>query len=178
MMMPAQCDQIWEFIARSRVLEGISATFFTVCENPLMPKIYFFFVSSQLFAQKIVVYYKDRWVRRTFTASLNGPRVKRKRLNPHFVTHDFCTYLFQDVFRQSTLNAFMSLTHAHWAEARATIQSLLSADNATLRDDSCLRAKAILDRSTAIMHLPATIGDYTDFYSSLDHATNIGTMFR
>jgi fumarylacetoacetase len=28
------------------------------------------------------------------------------------------------------------------------------------------------------MHLPASIGDYTDFYSSLDHATNVGTMFR
>ena len=28
------------------------------------------------------------------------------------------------------------------------------------------------------MHLPATIGDYTDFYSSIDHATNVGTMFR
>jgi 2-keto-4-pentenoate hydratase/2-oxohepta-3-ene-1,7-dioic acid hydratase in catechol pathway len=28
------------------------------------------------------------------------------------------------------------------------------------------------------MHLPAKIGDYTDFYSSIDHATNVGTMFR
>merc|ERR1719312_1126966 len=30
----------------------------------------------------------------------------------------------------------------------------------------------------AAMHLPADIGDYTDFYSSIDHATNVGTMFR
>lgn len=30
----------------------------------------------------------------------------------------------------------------------------------------------------AIMHLPAFIGDYTDFYSSIHHATNVGTMFR
>lgn len=28
------------------------------------------------------------------------------------------------------------------------------------------------------MHLPAKIGDYTDFYSSREHATNVGTMFR
>ena len=28
------------------------------------------------------------------------------------------------------------------------------------------------------MHLPATIGDYTDFYSSMNHAFNVGTMFR
>lgn len=30
----------------------------------------------------------------------------------------------------------------------------------------------------AVMHLPAFIGDYTDFYSSIHHATNVGTMFR
>ena len=52
MMMPAQCDQIWEFIARSRVLEGISATFFTVCENPLMPKIYFFLFQVNFLLKK------------------------------------------------------------------------------------------------------------------------------
>ena len=72
----------------------------------------------------------------------------------------------------------MALSHKHWSEARATIKSLLSADNAKLRDDADLRSKVFLKRSDAIMHLPATIGDYTDFYSSLDHAFNIGTMFR
>ena len=72
----------------------------------------------------------------------------------------------------------MGLSHAHWAEARSTIQSLLSADNAIIRDDADLKSKAILKRAEATMHLPATIGDYTDFYSSLDHATNVGTMFR
>ena len=33
-------------------------------------------------------------------------------------------------------------------------------------------------QSEAVMHLPATIGNYTDFYSSIDHARNVGTMFR
>jgi len=28
------------------------------------------------------------------------------------------------------------------------------------------------------MHLPVTVGDYTDFYSSIEHATNVGKMFR
>jgi fumarylacetoacetase len=28
------------------------------------------------------------------------------------------------------------------------------------------------------MHLPAAIGDYTDFYASMDHAKNVGIMFR
>merc|ERR1712117_291573 len=56
--------------------------------------------------------------------------------------------------------------------------SLLSRDNATIRDDPGLRAAALVPQSAAVMHLPADIGDYTDFYSSLDHATNVGTMFR
>lgn len=38
--------------------------------------------------------------------------------------------------------------------------------------------RALVPQNSATMHLPAEIGDYTDFYSSLDHATNVGTMFR
>ena len=66
----------------------------------------------------------------------------------------------------------MALTPAHWTEARATIRCLLTQDQAKLPKE------AMVDQATAIMHLPANIGDYTDFYSSLDHATNVGTMFR
>merc|ERR1712227_746643 len=54
----------------------------------------------------------------------------------------------------------------------------LSTGNPALRDDHSLRSVALLPRSSVTMHLPADIGDYTDFYSSLDHATNVGTMFR
>lgn len=35
-----------------------------------------------------------------------------------------------------------------------------------------------MDVATATLHLPANIGDYTDFYSSREHATNVGIMFR
>ncbi len=73
----------------------------------------------------------------------------------------------QDVFREPVLNGLMSLTRAHWLEARATLTSLLSADNPALRDDAALRATCLVSRTTASMHLPATIGDYTDFYSSI-----------
>jgi len=72
----------------------------------------------------------------------------------------------------------MGLTRDHWAEARATITSLLSADNPTIRDDDHLRNITLVSQDQVKMHLPASIGDYTDFYSSLDHATNVGTMFR
>jgi len=84
----------------------------------------------------------------------------------------------QCVFEESTLNSFMSLGRPAWQEARATLQKILSKDEAVLRDDAGLREKALIPIETVTMHLPARIGDYTDFYSSRDHATNIGTMFR
>uniref|UniRef100_A0A8C1DB36 Fumarylacetoacetase n=1 Tax=Cyprinus carpio carpio TaxID=630221 RepID=A0A8C1DB36_CYPCA len=84
----------------------------------------------------------------------------------------------QDVFEQPTLNAFMALGYDVWREARKCLQMLLAADESTLRDDVSLRSRAFVQQSSAMMHLPAEIGDYTDFYSSRDHATNVGIMFR
>ncbi|CAI9742952.1 fumarylacetoacetasefumarylacetoacetase-like [Octopus vulgaris] len=84
----------------------------------------------------------------------------------------------QHVFEMETLNAFMGMTRAAWCEARATLQKILSASEATLRDDSGLRQKAFVPQNKAKMHLPARIGDYTDFYSSKNHAYNVGCMFR
>ncbi|XP_041074543.1 fumarylacetoacetase [Polyodon spathula] len=84
----------------------------------------------------------------------------------------------QDVFAQPTLNAFMGLGHEAWKEARTVLQKLLSANETTLREDVGLRSRAFVHQSLAEMHLPAEIGDYTDFYSSRDHATNVGIMFR
>ncbi|XP_075860802.1 fumarylacetoacetase isoform X2 [Microcebus murinus] len=84
----------------------------------------------------------------------------------------------QDVFDQPVLNSFMGLGQAAWTEARALLQDLLSAGQARLRDDAELRRRAFTPQASATMHLPATIGDYTDFYSSRQHATNVGIMFR
>ena len=67
----------------------------------------------------------------------------------------------------------MSLSSKHWSEARATIRSLLT--NVEAKEHL---QEVLIPMSEIIMHLPARIGDYTDFYSSLDHATNVGTMFR
>ncbi|XP_043991844.1 fumarylacetoacetase isoform X3 [Gambusia affinis] len=83
-----------------------------------------------------------------------------------------------DVFDQPTLNAFMSLGYEAWSEARRTLQNLLSDNESTLRDNVSLRSRAFVSQSEAMMHLPANVGDYTDFYSSKDHATNVGIMFR
>ena len=50
--------------------------------------------------------------------------------------------------------------------------------NDALHGDAALRGAVLHRRAAVAVHLPATIGDYTDFYSSRAHATNVGTMFR
>uniref|UniRef100_A0A3Q3WXL7 Fumarylacetoacetase n=1 Tax=Mola mola TaxID=94237 RepID=A0A3Q3WXL7_MOLML len=72
----------------------------------------------------------------------------------------------------------MALGYEAWREARRTLQMLLSDNESILRDDVSLQSRAFVHQSAATMHLPANIGDYTDFYSSRDHATNVGIMFR
>uniref|UniRef100_A0A914WYG7 Fumarylacetoacetase n=1 Tax=Plectus sambesii TaxID=2011161 RepID=A0A914WYG7_9BILA len=84
----------------------------------------------------------------------------------------------QDVFSQQTLNAFMALGRPAWTETRQVLQKLLCKDEATLRENIALREKAFVAQKDATMHMPAEIGDYTDFYSSKQHATNVGIMFR
>ncbi|MEP0549054.1 MAG: fumarylacetoacetase [Rhodothermales bacterium] len=81
-------------------------------------------------------------------------------------------------FSQSSLNLFMGLGRPAWREARRTVQDLLRHDNATLRDDEALREQALVPIDEVEMLLPAHVGDYTDFYSSRQHATNVGSMFR
>jgi len=84
----------------------------------------------------------------------------------------------QKVLGEPTLNSFMALSHHHWTETRATIKELLSVENKCLRDDVKLKQSCVVSLDSVTMHLPCVIGDYTDFYSSIHHATNVGTMFR
>ncbi|XP_032682459.1 fumarylacetoacetase [Odontomachus brunneus] len=83
----------------------------------------------------------------------------------------------QAVFRRDCLNDFMSLGRPAWLEARSKLQELLSASNHTLQNSE-ICSKVLVAQKDAMMHLPAKIGDYTDFYSSIHHATNVGIMFR
>lgn len=79
-----------------------------------------------------------------------------------------------DACQSSTLNDFMSLGQAAWSGLRSDLSHLLAAgvsDPAAV--EKCLVAQSDLEYS-----LPATIGDYTDFYTSIHHATNIGRLFR
>jgi len=81
-------------------------------------------------------------------------------------------------FDQPTLNAFIDSGRDNWTKARSTIQTLLSADIDTLRDNADLQAKALFKQADVTMHLPVHVPGFTDFYSSKEHATNVGTMFR
>lgn len=81
-------------------------------------------------------------------------------------------------FDQPTLNAFIESGRDNWTRVRQAIQQLLSADCATLRDNSDLRAKALFNQADVTLYLPVHVPGFTDFYSSEEHATNVGTMFR
>jgi fumarylacetoacetase len=82
------------------------------------------------------------------------------------------------VFDRASLNAFIDLGNAAWRETRGAISELLRHDNPVLRDDKNLREKAFVPTAEANLHLPVEIPGYTDFYSSKEHATNVGLMFR
>ena len=84
----------------------------------------------------------------------------------------------EDVFLQNTLNSFISEGKKVWRAVRNRIIELFDLENQSLQSNEDHR-KAILFLVNEIETLlPVTIGDYTDFYSSREHATNVGTMFR
>lgn len=84
----------------------------------------------------------------------------------------------RQVFSARSLNAFMKLGAAARKEARRYVSRLLSGEDARLRRDKELQKCALIPMEDAVMELPVQIGDYTDFYASREHATNVGTMFR
>lgn len=76
------------------------------------------------------------------------------------------------LFNETSLNKFMSAGKSVWKEIRQRLTMLLSNDQAQIKKEAVHPIEKIK------MHLPVSIGDYTDFYASREHATNVGTMFR
>lgn len=72
----------------------------------------------------------------------------------------------------------MALGHRAWKKVRAVLQHLFAKASPELRDNAELRAKCMFKMGEVKMLLPAQIGDYSDFYASKEHATNLGRMFR
>lgn len=79
---------------------------------------------------------------------------------------------------QNTLNDFIAQGKPVTNAVRERISELLNADNNTFRDNPELKTKALVKQGDAQMLLPVHVPNYTDFYSSREHATNVGSMFR
>lgn len=95
--------------------------------------------------------------------------------------------LFEDVsdlkantFSEPTLNKFLEHPKRVWTCFRKCLQRILSGEDPVLKENPALQKASFYDSNAdeVDMELPITIGDYTDFYSSREHATNVGIMFR
>lgn len=78
-------------------------------------------------------------------------------------------------FKEQTLNGFMGAGKSQWDEARSVLKKLVAEEGSS---NEALLKESLVEQKDATMHLPCEIGDYTDFYASREHATNLGKMFR
>lgn len=76
------------------------------------------------------------------------------------------------IFCAAGLNSFMELPRTHWREVRSTVQKLFA------EGSDFIAATVTHPEATCKMLLPCRIGDYTDFYSSKNHAYNVGCIMR
>ena len=91
----------------------------------------------------------------------------------------------ENIFNYPTLNKFIGLEKSYWREIRTQLFNLFVDDstgllesNSRLRNDEDLKRKVLFPIENVQLHLPVEIGDYTDFYSSREHAENVGSIFR
>jgi fumarylacetoacetase len=80
-------------------------------------------------------------------------------------------------FNEMSLNEFMSAGRSIWREVRETLTTLLSGTSSPLKDET-RRSRMLIPIQDVQLHMPVQIGNYTDFYASREHATNVGIMFR
>ena len=86
----------------------------------------------------------------------------------------FCEHCFSNEY----LNRMMGHGKLEIRDLRNRISELLNAENSELSQNKEAIAKVLDLQIESEMHLPVKIGDYTDFYSSEQHAFNVGSMFR
>jgi fumarylacetoacetase len=84
----------------------------------------------------------------------------------------------QGVFNQDRLNGFLSLGRKKCGEVRQRLSEILRHDNPSLRDNKTAREIALIPMNEVQMQMPVRVPNYTDFYSSEQHAFNVGSMFR
>jgi len=86
--------------------------------------------------------------------------------------------LTDDIFLQDTLNDFIADGRKTWRLVRNKIADIFDEKNTSLRDHEEHKDKIMFKMDEIEMQLPVNVGDYTDFYSSKEHATNVGSLFR
>ena len=84
----------------------------------------------------------------------------------------------KSVFNKTVLNEFIALGKPTTNAVRERVSDLLNSDNNELQGNEILQSKALVKQVEAEMLMPVYVPNYTDFYSSREHATNVGTMFR
>lgn len=86
--------------------------------------------------------------------------------------------LTDDIFLQDTLNDFIADGRKTWRLVRNRIAEIFDAENNTLKNNVKHKEVVLFRLDEIEMQLPVLIGDYTDFHSSIEHATNVGSMLR
>jgi fumarylacetoacetase len=81
----------------------------------------------------------------------------------------------EGVFAGPVLNPFLALGRGAWSSVRTRLGALLADDGGA---DRAAAERALVPLEDVEATLPLSIGDYVDFYSSIEHATNLGRMFR
>ena len=81
------------------------------------------------------------------------------------------------ICRDETLNRLMAAGPVVWKSLRARLSELLGADSCPATSRPPIQ-RCLLPQASVTMVLPAAIGNYTDFYASIDHATHVGQLFR
>lgn len=98
-----------------------------------------------------------------------GVAIGDKILDLKYTTNIFDDQLYE-IFQQTSLHDLMASSKNIWSLARKSIKSYLSFENV-----ENLEKGVFWDQNEVTMHLPVSIGDYTDFFSSYYHAYNCGT---
>ena len=111
----------------------------------------------------------------TFCATAIGKTVINLQLLQEAGLFDQVSGLHPTTFYQSTLNAFIEHPSSVWKAVRSTLMTLLSeTDSSALYQNTALQQAAFYSRQEVQMLMPIEVKEYTDFYSSREHATNVG----
>ncbi|RVX45295.1 fumarylacetoacetate hydrolase [Nonomuraea polychroma] len=103
-----------------------------------------------------------------FSSPGESPRVG-VRYGDHVL--DLTAALHDEVFAAPSLNPFMARGRAAWHDTRTLIRNKLT-------DDLAVTERHLIPLEQVRLHMPFEVADYVDFYCSIDHASNVGTMFR